>query len=151
MEQNSDRAQRVRPWLLGILVLGLAGTEIELVLLKHYEEATQWAPIALIAVTGVVLAWDGWAGGAASLRVLKVLMWMFLAAGVIGVLLHFRGAMEFQLEINPDGPRWELIKKAVQAQAPPFLAPGVMLQLGLIGLAYSYLGAGSDDTRREEK
>jgi hypothetical protein len=111
----------------------------------------QWVPVALLAVAGVVLAWNAMGRGAASLRVLKVLMWLFLAAGVTGVLLHFRGAMEFQLEINPNGPRWELIKKAVQAQAPPFLAPGVMSQLGLIGLAYSYLGSGSDEKRREAK
>jgi hypothetical protein len=147
MDVKSDRGGRVRPWLLGILVLGLAGTETELLLLKHYEEPLQWAPVVLIALTGGVLAWNAIGRGASSLRVLKVLMWLFLVAGLAGVALHFNGAVEFQLEINPDMARWELIKKAVQAQAPPFLAPGVMLQLGLIGLVYSHMGSG--ETRRE--
>ena len=150
MEQNSERAQRVRPWLLGILVLGLVGTEIELVLLKHYEEPSQWVPRADRGDgrrAGV-----GWRGGRRGQPArAESADGDVPGGGRVGVLLHFRGAIEFQLEIDPDGPRWELIKKAVQAQAPPFLAPGVMLQLGLIGLAYSYLGAGSDDTRREEK
>jgi len=141
MEPNSGRAERVRPWLLGILILGLAGTETELVLLKHYEEPSQWAPVLLIALTGAVLAWNAIGRGAASLRLLKGLMWLFLIAGLVGIVLHFNGAAEFQLEIDPAMPRWELIRKAVQAQAPPFLAPGVMLQLGLIGLVYSYLGS----------
>lgn len=147
MELNRYRAERVRPWLLGILLLGLAGTETELLLLKHYEEPLQLVPVLLIALTCAVLAWDAIGHGAASLRVLKALMWLFLVAGLAGVVLHLNGAAEFQLEINPDMPRWDLIRKAVQAQAPPFLAPGVMLQLGLIGLVYSYLGSG--EHRRE--
>jgi hypothetical protein len=45
---------------------------------------------------------------------------------------------EFQLEIDPSLPRWELFKKVMRAQAPPALAPGVMMQLGLVGLVALY-------------
>jgi hypothetical protein len=32
----------------------------------------------------------------------------------------------------------ELIEKVLRAKAPPLLAPGMMLQLGLLGLAYVF-------------
>jgi len=33
---------------------------------------------------------------------------------------------------------WELVQKVMRAKAPPVLAPGMMLQFGLLGLAYAY-------------
>jgi hypothetical protein len=33
---------------------------------------------------------------------------------------------------------WELVEKVMRAKAPPVLAPGMMLQFGLLGLAYAY-------------
>jgi hypothetical protein len=33
---------------------------------------------------------------------------------------------------------WELLEKILRAKAPPLLAPGMMLQLGLLGLAYVF-------------
>ena len=54
------------------------------------------------------------------------------------MVAHFRGSAEYQLEIDPDISRWDLLKKILQAKAPPLLAPGMMIQLGLLGLAYAY-------------
>ncbi len=33
---------------------------------------------------------------------------------------------------------WDLLEKVLHAKAPPLLAPGMMMQLGLLGLAYVY-------------
>jgi hypothetical protein len=54
------------------------------------------------------------------------------------VVAHFHGSAEFQLELNPSMSTWELVEKIVRAKAPPLLAPGMMLQMGLLGLAYVY-------------
>jgi hypothetical protein len=32
----------------------------------------------------------------------------------------------------------ELLDKIIHAKAPPLLAPGMMIQMGLLGLAYAY-------------
>jgi hypothetical protein len=64
-------------------------------------------------------------------------MLLFLVAGVAGMALHFQGSAAFQLEINPSEPLWSLVTKVMQAQTPPVLAPGVMMQLGLIGIVYT--------------
>jgi hypothetical protein len=137
-DRSGDRIERIRRWLLWVLVLGLVGTEAELLLLEHYEDPWQLIPLFLIALGMAVLAWHATRRDAASLRALRVLMVLFLVAGFVGVVLHFRGAAEFQLEIDPAMGSWDLVKKVMRAKAPPVLAPGVMLQLGLIGLAYAF-------------
>ena len=129
--------RRVRQWLVWILLFGLVGTEIELLLLEHYDGASQYIPLVLIAVALGAVVWHMSRPGSISLRTLIVLMFLFLVAGAIGVGLHFKGAAEFQYETYPAIGRWELVKKVMRSKAPPVLAPGVMLQLGLIGLAYA--------------
>jgi hypothetical protein len=123
---------------MAVLTLGLLGTVTELLLLEHYEEGWQLVPLGLIVATLGVLAWHGARPNGRNLRILQGLMALFLLAGAVGVLLHFRGAAEFQLEMDPSQARWDIFRKAMRAKDPPVLAPGLMLQLGLIGFAYSY-------------
>jgi len=135
------RLEGLRRWLLGVLVVSLIGTETELVLLEHYEESWQLAPLLLIALAVAVLIWHVKRPDAASRRALTGLMIAFLVAGVLGIALHFRGAAEFQRETNPAIGRWDLVKKVMTAKAPPVLAPGVMVPLGLLGLAFAFFDA----------
>lgn len=136
---SADRVDLLRRRLFWVLVLGLGGTETELLLLEHYEEPWQFAPLLLIACAVAVLVWHRMRYDAGSLRALRILMGLFLLAGVIGLALHLRGAAEFQRELDPAMGQWDLVKKAMRAKAPPVLAPGVMLLFGLIGLAYAAL------------
>lgn len=128
----------VRRWLIAGLVLGLVGTIAELLLLEHYEEGWQMTPLALIAAALVALAWDAARPSARTARAIQAIMGLFVLAGVIGVWLHLRGAAEFQREMDPSQSRWRVFAKAMRAKAPPVLAPGIMIQLGLIGLVSSY-------------
>ena len=132
------RIETLRAWILAVLVLGLVGTVAELLLLEHYEKPLQFVPLVLIGVSFGVLAWHALQAGTASLRTLQILMALFVLSGFVGFVAHFLGSAEFQLELNPDIGTWELVQKIVHAQAPPLLAPGMMLQLGLIGLAYAF-------------
>jgi hypothetical protein len=52
--------------------------------------------------------------------------------------LHFQVNMEFQLEMDPALAGMALFRTAILAKSPPALAPGAMIQLGLIGLAYTF-------------
>jgi hypothetical protein len=65
-------------------------------------------------------------------------MYLFVLAGFAGVIAHFYGSAEFQLDLNPSMSAWELLEKVMRAKAPPLLAPGMMLQMGLLGLIYVY-------------
>ena len=135
---GADHIETLRRWILGVLVLGLVGTVIELVLLEHYEKPLQFVPLVLIAAAAGVIVWQLRRGNAASLRAFQIVMALFVVAGFVGIGAHFYGSAEFQLEIDPDIKTWDLLMKVIHAQAPPLLAPGMMLQLGLIGLAYAY-------------
>jgi hypothetical protein len=147
LDRSGERVEWLRRWMLWVLVLGLVGTETELILLEHYDDPWQFVPLILVALGFVVLIWHARGGNAATLRMLKIIMGLFLIAGFVGLALHFRGAVKFQLELDPTIGTWEMVKKVMRVKAPPVLAPGVMLQLGLIGLAYAY----SDSRERGSK
>jgi uncharacterized membrane protein len=135
---GTDRLGPLRRWILVILVLGLVGTVTELVLLEHYEQPLQFIPLLLIVAAVGVLWWEFRRHDLASRRATQIVMALFVLAGFVGFAAHFRGAAEYQLELNPDMSNWELLEKILHAKAPPLLAPGMMLQLGLLGLAYVF-------------
>lgn len=126
----------LRRVLMVMLVIGLAGTGVELLLLGH-TEGWQRVPLVLIACALVVLAWHGVARRRASLLTLRTTMALFVVAGVAGLLLHYNGNVEFELEMYPSLGGWELFREAVTG-ATPALAPGTMIQLGLLGVAFTY-------------
>ena len=135
---SADTVSMLRLWILGVLVLGLLGTVTELVLLSHYEQVTQLVPVVLIVLALVVLGWHVMRHSTASLRTLLGLMVLFVLAGFAGFVAHFHGSAEFQLELEPSISTWDLVEKVLRAKAPPLLAPGMMMQLGLLGLAYVF-------------
>ena len=131
----------VRRLLLAILVLGLVGTCTELLLLNHMEDLRQWIPLALIGAGLAALVWHALADSAASIRAMRWIMFGFLAGGLAGIYFHYQGSAEFKLESNPALAGWALFWAAIRAKAPPLLAPGEMIQLGLLGLVYSYVNS----------
>ena len=128
----------LRGWVLGILLIGLLGTVTELVLLGHYEEPLQFVPLVLIAVALLAIWWEFSRHDLASRRAMQIVMTLFVVAGFLGFAAHFYGSAQYQLELNPEMDTWELLQKILRAKAPPLLAPGMMLQLGLLGLAYVF-------------
>jgi hypothetical protein len=135
---GADRIELLRRWIAVILVLGLLGTVTELVLLEHYEQPLQFVPLLLIVAALGVLWREARRHNLASRRAMQIVMALFVLAGFGGFAAHFYGSAEYQLELNPDMSNWELLEKILRAKAPPLLAPGMMLQLGLLGLAYVF-------------
>ena len=135
---GADPLEPLRGLVLAVLVIGLLGTVTELVLLEHYEQVLQLVPVVLIVAALAAIAWQLIAKSAASLRALEIIMMLFVLSGFAGVAAHFHGSAEFQLDLNPAMGAWELLEKVLRAKAPPLLAPGMMLQMGLLGLIYVY-------------
>jgi hypothetical protein len=140
----------IRRSMLAILALGLVGTGLELTLTEHYETALQLVPLAAIALALTVLSWHAVNGSRLSIRALQATMVLFLLAGLVGMGLHYRGGAEFQLEIDPAQTRWAVFKKVMRAKAPPVLASGMMVQLGLLGLLYAYRHPGLEEDPLQE-
>ena len=93
----SDAARRI---LLGILLLGVIGVMAELLLLAHTEDATQWIPIALGGATLVLSAVVAVRPSRGSIRLFQVVMLLMIVSGAVGMYLHLRANMEFQLEMD---------------------------------------------------
>ena len=129
---------RLRRLLLALLAFGLIGVTVELVLLEHYEDASMFVPFAAIAVSLAAVALHATANTAASVRVLQAAMAALIISGLAGVALHYQGSLEFQLDMDPEISRWDVFWKVMHMKAPPTLAPGIMVQLGLLGLVSTY-------------
>ena len=132
-----ETLRAVRTILAAILVLGLLGILAELLLLEHIEDVNQRIPIFLILSALIVLLWHAAQRTPLTVRALQVTMVAFVAAGALGVMLHYRGNVEFELELHPGTTGGGLFFEALMG-ATPTLAPGAMVQLGLVGLAYTF-------------
>jgi len=135
---NADATSRLRRLLLAVLTFGLAGTSLELVLLKHYEDAWMIAPFVVIAAALGAAAARLLRPAAWSVRCLRGAMIVLLVAGALGGYLHYKGGVAFQVDMDPTLSQWQLFWKVVRMQAPPTLAPGVLLQMALLGLVSTY-------------
>ena len=128
----------VRKGILGIVAFGTLGMAAELLLIGHYEDSSQLVPLACAAVGLALLMWAWLRPGVVLLRTLQFVMLTFVGTGITGITLHFEASAEFQREIDPAISGMALVRKVMDATAPPLLAPGVMVQLGMLGLLYTY-------------
>ena len=136
---HDPRLSTVRRVILGVLLFGMSGLLAELALIAHYEDATQWIPIVLLTVGLVVVIADLVLARAWTQLLIQLTMVLVVAAGLLGIYFHFQGSREFQLEMDPQMRGTALVWHVLRAKSPPTLAPGSMIQLGVLGLGYAYL------------
>lgn len=136
-ESTLALARRV---ILIILLVGMVGILIELLLLEHFDDVLQLVPVVLLGAGLISLIWHARSPHRTSTRAVRTIMVLFLASGVLGVVLHYRGNVEFERERRPQAGAWALFREAMMG-ATPALAPGAMVQLGLLGLLYAVLPA----------
>lgn len=120
-----------------MFLIGSLGAGAELLLLEHTEDVWQKLPLVLIAIGCMWLCVLTVSARSAGVRVFQVAMGLFVASGVAGILLHYQGNVEFELELQPGASGLELFWEAMKG-ATPALAPGTMILLGALGLAYTY-------------
>lgn len=138
-DNNHDRITILRGFLLTIFLLGVIGAAAELLLLGHTEDWRQWLPLALFLVSLIVLLLHAVVRRSFTQRIFQATMLLFIVSGAVGCWFHYQAKREFKLEGNPALAGWELFREAmVSGAVPPVLAPGMMIQLGLIGLACCY-------------
>lgn len=142
---ESSRLDVLRRLLLWTVVIGMVGMSIELLLLEHVEDTWQLVPFGIMAFALIAVAWHVKRPAPASEWAVRIMMSLTVLSGGLGVYLHYRGNVEFELEMTPASSGVTLFKDAMMG-ATPALAPGSMSLLGLCGLLYLYAAAG---TRRE--
>lgn len=128
---------RLSRWLLALIAVGNVGLIAELLLLDHTESFNQWIPLVSLALglIATILVW--FQPNAATFRVFKVIMLVFVGAGLLGVYLHYAGNVEWAHERDSGLSGLPLVWKALTG-ATPALAPGALAQLGLLGLIFAW-------------
>lgn len=136
-----------RTWLGAVLLFAFVFTGVELVLLEHYDDWRQRVPLALLAIGVFSLGVRALRPSRLTARLHAGVMASYVAAGLMGLYFHYRGNVEFELERTPELAGLALMRAALEG-ATPSLAPGVMVQFGLLGLLFAYLApahAAGDD------
>jgi hypothetical protein len=127
----------IRRILLALVLLGILGLTLELFLLEHTESVTQLIPFAVFGAGFASSVTVGVRPSARSIRVFQIVMLLFIASGVFGLYLHFRGNVEFERETDPSARGLDLVWRSVRGGVP-LLAPAAMAQLGLLGLVFAF-------------
>ena len=135
---ESATAVALRIFLRLLFTLGAAGACADLVLIGHVDGRAQQVPLVVLAGGLAVSVWMVVSSRRAPVRVFQTVMMAFIACGLVGLSLHYRANVEFQREGDPSLAGRELLWSVLRAKVPPALAPGVMVQLGLLGLVYTY-------------
>lgn len=135
--RSIPEAGALRTLLLGLVGLGAAGLVVELALLEHWEETPQYAPFLVLALAlgAAAVLWRR--PGRQTLRAFQTVMALAVVAGMAGIGFHFRGNLAFEREIVPEASTAERFWAVIHG-ATPLLAPGSLVQLGLVGLALTY-------------
>lgn len=115
------------------MLLGITGTAGELILLEHTESPWQWSPVVALAVGSLVCLLVLFSERNAAAVAFRLMMASFLLMGTVGLYLHYKGNVEFELEMYPTRDGFELVWESLKG-ATPTMAPGAMILLGLVGI-----------------
>lgn len=130
-------ADPIRRLLLALIIVGAAGLAAELLLLEHTEDTFQWLPLITLAATIAGAIVLGVRPSRGVVRAFQVMMVLAVLIGALGVYLHYDGNTEFELEMDPTMRGLGLLWSALHG-ATPALAPGALVQIGLLGLVATY-------------
>lgn len=129
----------LRRWLLATYLVGAVGLGIELFLMEHVEGIWQQLPLWVLAASVATLGVLPFLPRPAVIRVFQGGMIALALCGGLGVYLHFEGKVEFKRELDPTLAGWELVWECLHGHSlPPVLAPGMLVMLGMLGLAYAH-------------
>ncbi len=127
----------MRRLILLLALIGIVATFAELLLIGHSKSPIQWLPFLMLGSAAASFALVILYPNALTLRILQLVMVIVALSSAIGVYEHFMGNLEFQHEIKPNLAGWSLIWKTLKGGVP-LLAPGILFQVGLLGLLFSF-------------
>ncbi len=127
----------VRRLLLLVVVFGIFGLAAELYLLEHTETIWQWSPFVVLGLGFLSALLLAARPNRFTVRTFQAVMTLFVATGIAGLYLHYDGNAAFELEMDESLQGLGLLWNALRG-ATPALAPGALVQLGLLGLIQAY-------------
>jgi hypothetical protein len=132
-----EAVKTIRLILLITVVSGMIGLEAELLLLGHIKPLLQLVPVLLIGLGLGALAWHRISPGSQSLKLFQGTMALCIASGLMGIVVHLAFSASEATKKDTTLHGLKLFRVALTGAAPPF-APAAMIQIGLVGLAYTF-------------
>jgi hypothetical protein len=134
---ETDTLDATRRIILAIVVASLIGIETELILLDHIKPVLQLVPVISIVLGVGSISWYAITRNARMMRIFQGTMFLCVFSGFLGIVLHLAFDIATVQKKDKTLQGYELLRAAVNSTAPP-LAPGAMIQIGLLGLAYTF-------------
>ena len=129
--------RRLRGFLLALAALAFVTTLLELWLENHFKEPLQLVPWAVCVAGLAALAGLALRPGRATLLAARAVMLVAIAGGALGVIVHLKENISFQLDIHPGLAVTDVLGAALKGAAP-LLAPGSLAFAALVALAATY-------------
>ncbi|HEX2619849.1 MAG TPA: hypothetical protein VHL11_06875, partial [Phototrophicaceae bacterium] len=116
----------------------------------HVKETLQLIPFGLcflgfLAVTAVLLRPQR-----LTILVLRITMVGVAAGSLLGMYLHLKTNLDFELEIRPNAAIGDVLMEALKG-ASPLLAPGILALVAVLAIAATYyhpaLTSGTDSAK----
>jgi hypothetical protein len=108
---DRERLAGLRRFLRLSVMVGIVAMSLELLFIDQVEDLLQLVPIVLLPAGLTALAWHPSRPFRASARGVGLLMALFVATGLLGAGLHYRGNHEFELEMYPAMGVWSWCEK----------------------------------------
>ena len=137
---STDVATTLRRGILALAAIGIAGTTVELVFLRHWSGATQlvvWPAMLLLVVGLWVVVRRPSVSGIRWARILSATVLVFAA---VGIALHVRGNLEAGPLDRVYATTWDGLSSLEQwwlaitggVGPAPVLAPGALSEIALM-------------------
>lgn len=92
--EGRSTADLLRRSLIGLAAIAATGTALELVLLRHWDNALEWIPFIALVVLGLAVAVLAVCPGRRAVRIVRILAASVAIVGAIGVFIHVRSNYE---------------------------------------------------------
>jgi hypothetical protein len=135
---DAETLQIVRQWILAAIAAALVVMEGELIFVRHFGNNNgQMIAVVLTSAGLLATGWHVIARNTPSIIVFRFLMYLFLVFGIDGLLVHYNFAAHAALKSHPALGGLPLLYAALSGDIP-LLAPGLLIQVGLLGLLYTF-------------
>jgi hypothetical protein len=137
--RSTDTASLLRLGLIGLALLGIIGTAIELVFLEHWDGATQQIVWPALAASCLALLLLVWRPSPAKIWIARALAVAVLAIAGLGIWFHVQENMDAGFLDRTYGVTWDSrgtldqawLALTGQVGPAPTLAPGTLVQISL--------------------
>ncbi len=137
------RLGQLRTFLFALSASLFAGTVVELITVKHYQDWLQLVPFALggLGMVATAVVWRRPAR--TTVAAFRLLMLVIAVGSALGVYKHVEGNYAFAHEIHPRASTTSLVKSALTGR-DPLMAPGILAIGATIAVAATFASVSTE-------